>query len=118
VCRATARFFSRAVLRVLGAAQKHAPGSPIIDGDPFTDMRDSAGFKDLKISVLSASAAIASVLADFDRGDGDHGAGTREQLTYSLVMERGQWRVDDIAYSRAHGSTNTLREPPAIERVK
>jgi hypothetical protein len=77
-----------------------------IDADPFTDMQDNPSLKDLdlKISVLSASAAIASVLADFDRD-----AGKREQLTYSLVIERGQWRVDDIRYSRPDGSTDTLR---------
>ena len=100
------RFLSRALLQAFDADERAAAARkepPTIEGDPFTDSQES-GLKDLKISLLSASADKASVLADFDRGDG-----AREQLTYALVLEKSRWRVDDIAYARADGSKDQLR---------
>jgi hypothetical protein len=44
------------------------------------------------------------VLADFDRGGGE-----REKLTYSLILEKGLWRVHDIACARANEPASTLR---------
>jgi hypothetical protein len=44
------------------------------------------------------------VLADFDRGEGK-----REKVTYSMTLERGLWRVDDIAYDLPGEPPRTLR---------
>src|SRR5690242_2979461 len=69
---ARARFFSAALLRMIVADEKRSAKRnepPNLDGDPFADAQDPT-VNDLKISILSADAAKASVLADFDRGEG------------------------------------------------
>jgi Protein of unknown function (DUF3828) len=103
---ARARFFSSSLLRAVeaneaGAAKRNEP--PAIDGDPFTDAQESS-LDDLRISIVSVAGAKAGVTAGFGRLDG-----TREQLTYSLILEKGHWRVDDIAYARADQPPRTLR---------
>jgi len=103
---ARARFFSASLLHAIdadeaAAAKRNEP--PTIEGDPFTDAQESR-LDDLRISILSAGAAKANVLAQFGRIDG-----TREQLTFSLILEKGHWRVDDIAYARADTPPRTLR---------
>jgi hypothetical protein len=103
---ARARFFSAALLRIVVADEKRSAKRnqpPNLDGDPFADAQDPT-VNDLKISVVSTNGAKASVLADFDRG-----AGTREKVTYSMVLERGLWRVDDIAYDLPGEPARTLR---------
>ncbi len=77
--------------------------APTLEGDPFVDAQE-ATVDDLKISVVSIDGAKASVLADFDRGGGE-----REKLTYSLILEKGLWRVHDIACARANEPASTLR---------
>lgn len=102
-----ARFLSKALDKLLDDDAKAADKRgepPTIEGDPFVDSQEG-GSKDFKISVLSASADKAQVLANFDK-DGV----SREDVTYSLILERGQWRIDDIAYKRADGSAETIRE--------
>jgi hypothetical protein len=103
---ARARFFSASLLHAIeadetAAAKRNEP--PTIEGDPFTDAQEST-LDDLKISLISLAGTKASVLASFGRIDG-----TREQLTYALVLEKGHWRVDDIAYARADEPARTLR---------
>ena len=49
-------------------------------------------------------ATTAKVLAEFARGDG-----ARERLTYAMVFERGEWRIDDITYAMLDGESHTLR---------
>ena len=44
------------------------------------------------------------LLAEFARGDG-----ARERLTYAMVYERGEWRIDDITYAMLDGESHTLR---------
>ena len=103
---ARAKFFSAALLRMIVADEKRSAKRnqpPNLDGDPFADAQE-ATVDDLKISVVSADTAKASVLADFDRG-----GGKREKVTYSMVLERGLWRVDDIAYDLPGEPARTLR---------
>jgi hypothetical protein len=105
--KACKRFLSRALNAALDkdadlANKRGEP--PTIDGDPFTDSQES-GTKDIRISQLSATASKAQVLANFDKGDGE-----RESLTYFMVLEDGAWRIDDIAYKRADGSSDTIRK--------
>src|SRR5580704_605928 len=82
------KLFSRSLLRAINAA----PEPP---GDPFSD--SSPHLVGLKI-------ASATVVADFARGDG-----ARERLTYALVLERREWRIDDIGYALLDGESRTLR---------
>jgi hypothetical protein len=103
---ARVRFFSATLLHMIAADAKAAAKRnevPNLDGDPFADAQDPT-VNDLKISVVSTAAAKASVLADFDRGDNK-----REQVTYSMIFERGKWRVDDIAYALPGEPARTLR---------
>lgn len=96
--KARARFFSKAVLAALkkDEADANKRGEPpTIEGDPFTDSQEP-GTRDFKYTLVSATANKAVVRANFDRGDGSG----REDVTYSLILEAGQWRVDDIAYKR------------------
>jgi hypothetical protein len=80
-----------------------AEGAADARGRSFRDAQE-ATVDDLKISVVSIDGAKASVLADFDRGGGE-----REKLTYSLILEKGLWRVHDIACARANEPASTLR---------
>ena len=103
---ARARFFSAGLLRLIlkdenRAAKQNQP--PNLDGDPFADAQE-ATVDDLKISLISVNGPKASVLADFDRG-----GGKREKATYSMALERGLWRVDDIAYDLPGEPARTLR---------
>jgi hypothetical protein len=60
------------------------------------------------VSLISVTAGKAKVLANFDRGDGTKG---RENVTYSMVLEGGMWRIDDIAYKRPDGTAeDTIRK--------
>jgi len=102
-----ARFLSKALNKLLDDDAKAADKRgepPTIEGDPFVDSQEG-GSKDFKISVLSVNGDKAQVLANFDK-DG----ASREDVTYSMIVERGQWRIDDIAYKRADGSAETIRQ--------
>lgn len=102
-----ARFLSGALDTALSDDRKSAAKRgepPTIEGDPFVDSQE-AGAKDFTIRLIVAAPAKAEVGVDFDHGDGQ-----RETVTYALVFERGQWRIDDIAYKRQDGSTDTIRK--------
>jgi hypothetical protein len=103
---AKAKYFSAALLRMIAADEKRSAKRnepPNLDGDPFVDAQE-ATVNDLKILLISTAGGKASVLADFDRGEGK-----REKVTYSMVFERGLWRVDDIAYDLPGEPARTLR---------
>ncbi len=89
------RLFSRSLLRQIS-------GASTIPADPFGD--SSPHLVDLKIAAASENGAAATVAVDFARGDG-----ARERLTYTLVLERREWRIDDIAYATLDGESRTLR---------
>jgi hypothetical protein len=100
-----ARFFSRALLRSIAANEivadvRNAP--PAVVGDPFSDQ--APHMVDLRIAPIAETHEAAKVLAEFARGDG-----ARERLTYAMVYERGEWRIDDIAYAMLDGESHTLR---------
>jgi hypothetical protein len=89
------KLFSRSLLRTMNVAPK-------LPADPFSD--SSPHLVDLKIAPASENGASATVVVDFARGDG-----ARERLTYALVMERREWRIDDIDYALLDGESRTLR---------
>jgi hypothetical protein len=91
------RLFSHSLLKAINAAEMSG-----LPADPFTD--GSPHLVDLKIALASETRDAANVLADFARGDG-----ARENLTYSLVLEHRQWRIDDIRYALLDGEGRTLR---------
>jgi hypothetical protein len=91
------RLFSHSLLKAINAAEMGG-----LPADPFTD--GSPHLVDLKIALASETGDAANVLADFARGDG-----ARENLTYSLVLEHRQWRIDDIRYALLDGTGRTLR---------
>jgi hypothetical protein len=100
-----ARFFSRSLLRSIAADEviaggRNAPTALI--RDPFTDQ--APHLVALSIAPVSEARDEAKVLAEFARGDG-----ARERLTYTMVFERGEWRIDDIAYALLDGESHSLR---------
>jgi hypothetical protein len=110
-----ARFLSADLNRLMTADAKAAAKRkepPTIEGDPFVDSQEG-GAKDFHISLIATDADRtqdkvqdrARVRAEFDKGDG-----AREEVTFSLVFQRGAWRIDDIAYKRTDGSSDTIRE--------
>jgi hypothetical protein len=100
-----ARFFSRSLLRSIAAEEIIAGvrnGPPAGLRDPF---RDSAPhLVALSVTPISETRDAAKVLAEFARGDG-----ARERLTYAMLFERGEWRIDDIVYATLDGKSHTLR---------
>jgi hypothetical protein len=100
-----ARFFSRSLLRSIAADEIIAgvrDGPPALLRDPFSD--EAPHLVALSIAPISESRDGAKVLAEFARGDG-----ARERLTYAMVLDRGEWRVDDIIYATLDGESHTLR---------
>jgi hypothetical protein len=100
------RFFSRSLLRAIETGEMEAVtanAASRIPADPFSD--SGPHLVDLRITPVSEDGASAKVLAEFARGDG-----AREQLTYALVFERREWRIDDISYGFLDGEKRTLRE--------
>ena len=99
-----ARFFSRSLLRSIAAKEVIASGVNASQTlrDPFTDQ--APHLVALSVAPISESRDAAKVLAEFARGDG-----ARERLTYAMLFERGEWRIDDIAYSTLDGESHTLR---------
>jgi hypothetical protein len=100
-----ARFFSRSLLRSIGADEIIAGvrnGPPAALRDPFSDR--APHMVALSIAPISEARDQAKVLAEFARGDG-----AREKLTYAMVLERGEWRIDDIGYAMLDGESHTLR---------
>jgi hypothetical protein len=99
-----ARFFSRSLLRSIAADEiiTGARGASAPFSDPFTDK--APHLVALSVAPISESRSEARVLAEFARGDG-----ARERLTYSMVSERGEWRIDDITYAMLDGESHTLR---------
>jgi hypothetical protein len=100
-----ARFFSRSLLRSIAADEVIASGrgaSPAIVRDPFSDQ--APHLVGLSVDSISETHDAAKVLAEFARGDG-----ARERLTYAMLLERGEWRIDDIAYATLDGESHTLR---------
>jgi hypothetical protein len=101
------RFFSKALLAGLKrdedrAAKANQP--PTFEGNPFIDEQEPDA-KDFKFSLLSQKGNDARVLVNFDRGDK-----TREDVTYAMILEAGAWRIDDIGYKHADGSTDSMRK--------
>jgi hypothetical protein len=99
------RFFSRSLLRSIAANELVADAHnapPSLTGDPFTDQ--APRMVGLRVAPISETHDTAKVLAEFARGDG-----ARERLTYAMVYERGEWRIDDIAYAMLDGQSHTLR---------
>ena len=99
------RFFSRSLLRSLAANEviadvRNAP--PAVVGDLFSD--EAPHMMALRVAPISENRDTAKVLAEFARGDG-----ARERLTYAMVYERGEWRIDDITYAMLDGESHTLR---------
>jgi hypothetical protein len=100
-----ARFFSHSLLRSIAAEEVIAGGlnlSPAVARDPFSDQ--APHLVDLSVNPISETRDAARVLAEFARGDG-----ARERLTYAMLFERGEWRIDDITYSTLDGASHTLR---------
>jgi hypothetical protein len=99
-----ARFFSRSLLRSIAADEVIGGprGSSAAGGDPFTDQ--APHLMALSVAPISETHGGATVLAEFARGDG-----ARERLTYAMLFERGEWRIDDITYATLDGQSHTLR---------
>jgi hypothetical protein len=98
-----ARFFSRSLLRSIAADEAMDTRSPSASvKDPFTDQ--APHLVALSVTPISETRDAGKVLAEFARGDG-----ARERLTYSMLFERGEWRINDIAYSMLDGEGHTLR---------
>jgi hypothetical protein len=100
-----ARFFSRSLLRSIAANEvlanaRNAP--PAIVSDPFSDQAPYMAA--LQVTPIAETQDAAKVMAEFARGDG-----ARERLTYGMVYERGEWRIDDITYAMLDGESHTLR---------
>ncbi len=99
---ARARFFTRSLLRTIAAEGAKSSASARRLADPLND--GAPDMADLSIAFVSQSAGSGKVLADFARGDGG-----RERLTFALVFERGDWRIDDVGYAMLDGAAWTLR---------
>ena len=100
-----ARYFSRSLLRSIAAEEVISSGhnpSPAVARDPFSDQ--APHLVGLSVNPISETREAAKVLAEFARGDG-----ARERLTYAMLFERGEWRIDDIAYATLDGASHTLR---------
>ena len=100
-----ARFFSRSLLRSIAAEElisSSRDAVPAIYRDPFSDQ--APHLVALSVAPVSETRDEAKVLAEFARGDG-----ARERLTYAMVFERGEWRIDDIVYAMLDGESHTLR---------
>jgi hypothetical protein len=98
-----ARFFSRSLLRSIAAEEVIGGAtSPVGARDPFSDQ--APHLVALKVAPISETRDAAKVLAEFARGDG-----ARERLTYAMLFERGEWRIDDIVYSTLDGESHTMR---------
>jgi hypothetical protein len=97
-----ARFFSRSLLRSIAAEEMFADGPAAVLRDPFSDL--APHLVALSVAPISETRDAAKVLAEFARGDG-----ARERLTYAMLFERGEWRIDDIIYSTLDGESHTLR---------
>ncbi len=100
-----ARFFSRSLLRSIAAEEIIAgvrEGPPADLRDPFSDQ--APHLVALSVAPISETNDAARVLAEFARGDG-----ARERLTYAMLFERGEWRINDITYATLDGESHTLR---------
>ena len=100
-----ARFFSRSLLRSIAAEEIIAgvrEGLPADLRDPFSDQ--APHLVALSVAPISETNDAAKVLAEFARGDG-----ARERLTYAMLFERGEWRINDITYATLDGESHTLR---------
>jgi hypothetical protein len=98
-----ARFFSRSLLRSIAAGEVIASvNASQALRDPFTDQ--APHLVALSVAPISETHDAAKVLAEFARGDG-----ARERLTYAMLFERGEWRIDDIVYATLDGESHTLR---------
>jgi hypothetical protein len=100
-----ARFFSRSLLRSIAAEElltSGGKGSAAILRDPLSDQ--APHLVALSVAPISETRDAGKVLAEFARGDG-----AREQLTYTMLFEHGEWRINDIVYSTLDGESHTLR---------
>jgi hypothetical protein len=98
------RFFSRSLIRAIVANElaDARDAAPEVAGDPLSDQAPHMAA--LSVTPISENRDTAKVLAEFARGDG-----ARERLTYALVFERGEWRIDNIDYAMLDGERHTLR---------
>ena len=97
-----ARFFSRSLLRSIAADEVIGEASSPAIREPFSD--EAPHLVALKVTPISETGDQARVMAEFARGDG-----ARERLTYAMVFERGEWRINDIVYALLDGESRTLR---------
>jgi hypothetical protein len=97
-----ARFFSRSLLRSIAANELIGDASSAALREPFSDQ--APHMVALKVAPVSETGDQARVTAEFARGDG-----ARERVTYAMVFERGEWRINDILYTPLEGESHSLR---------
>ncbi len=100
-----ARFFSPSLLRSIAGDELIAgarDASPAIVRDPFSDQAPHMAA--LSVAPVSENRDEANVLAEFAPGDG-----ARERLTYDMVFERGERRIEQIVYAMLDGQSHTPR---------
>lgn len=97
-----ARFFSRSLSRSIAANELIGDASSAAIREPFSDQ--APHMVALKVAPVSETGDQARVTAEFARGDG-----ARERVTYAMVFERGEWRINDIFYTLLDGESHSLR---------
>ena len=83
-----------------GQRSSSASASSAAIREPFSDQ--APHMVALKVAPISETGDQARVTAEFARGDG-----ARERVTYAMVFERGEWRIDDIVYTLLDGESPT-----------
>lgn len=89
----TSRF---AALYDRAKAVERATNEVIIDFDAVTNSQ-GAEVKSYALKVEQRDAAHAVVVATIDPGDWARASARENVIRFTLVVERGRWRIDDIA---------------------
>ena len=87
------QYFTKSLIAALEAMDRKSKrtNEPILDFDPITDSQDPS-VKNLTITTESATAAKAVVAAKFFQ------AGSKDAtiVRYTMALEGGSWKVDDM----------------------
>ncbi len=84
--------FSPRLIELIRRDQRLTPkgDAPELDGDPICGCQDSAGLRDVRVSVADAGPGRAQARVRYRFDDGP------SEKTVDLVTVQGRWRVDDV----------------------
>jgi hypothetical protein len=99
------KYFSKSLADMIwkDATRKNQNEVGVLDGDPLYNAQDTE-IKNFKVGAADIKGDKAAVAVTFDN------FGTKQNLKFSLIQEKGAWKISDIDYGEAGTLASWFKE--------